>query len=61
MFYGPALWSILVNDPCVFEKNVYSDIWGNINSINGKSNWLTVFQVFYIFTDLLYVCVFSER
>lgn len=30
MFYGPELWSSLVSNPCVFEKNVYSTIWGNV-------------------------------
>ena len=56
MFYGPALWSILVNDPCVFEKNVYSDIWGDI--IWGKIGWL-LFEFLYIYWFFLFL--FFER
>ena len=57
--YSLALWSVLVNDPCIFEKNMYSDIWGIL--FYKWQDKLIVFQVFFIFTDLFCVCVCSLR
>lgn len=58
MFYGPELWSVLVNNSSVFEKNVFCYL--GEYSINDRWNWLIVFQVFYIFTDH-FLSLFYER
>lgn len=50
MCYGPTLWSVLINDLCVFEKNVYCHLWEEIILSVAAQMIDSVFQ-FYVFIE----------